>query len=350
MKHAHTIQCGCGIDIHAHIVPENFPRYLGATAPSPWPYTEAAPDAKGMCHRQVMFNGKHYRTVSEQCWSGQRRVADLPEMGLSHQVVSPMPELLSYWLSLSDAQPLIRFLNEQTAALCAESGTRLLGLAAVPLQDVQAAIKELQYAHEKLGLVGVEIGSNINGKPIGDVQFDAFFEACAAMDLPVFVHALKPAGMERLIGPPALEQVLGYPTDVGLAAASVITGGLMQRHPQLRIAFSHGGGTLASLLPRLTQGWKTFPALAKLMKESPAETARRLYVDALVYDAGTLRHLIQTFGVDKLMLGTDYPFNFHEPSPVGRLLDAGLDSSSKDALSFNNALRFLGPRAGLQLT
>ena len=86
------------------------------------------------------------------------------------------------------------------------------------------------------------------------------------------------------------------------------------------------------------------------MNESPAETARKLYVDALVYDAGTLRHLIQTFGVDKLMLGTDYPFNFHEPSPVGRLLDAGLDSSSKDALSFNNALRFLGPRAGLQLT
>jgi aminocarboxymuconate-semialdehyde decarboxylase len=80
MKNIHTVGCGCGVDIHAHLVPENFPRYLGATAPSPWPYTEAAPDAKGMCHRQVMFNGKHYRTVSEQCWSAKRRIADFPEM------------------------------------------------------------------------------------------------------------------------------------------------------------------------------------------------------------------------------------------------------------------------------
>lgn len=350
MNPIQTMRFGCGVDIHAHLVPENFPRYLGSTMPSPWPYMEAAAEAKGMCHRQVMFNGKHYRTVSEQCWSAQRRLTDLPEMGLSHQVVSPMPELLSYWLGLSDAKPLIRFLNEQTAALCAESGGILLGLAAVPLQDVQAAVDELHYAHEKLGLVGVEVGSNINGTPIGDAKFDAFYEACVAMDIPVFVHALKPAGMERLIGPPALEQVLGYPTDVGLAAASVITGGLMHRHPQLRIAFSHGGGTLASLLPRLTQGWKTFPALADKLKESPAETARKLYFDALVYDAPTLRHLIQTFGVEQLMLGTDYPFNFHEPRPVGRLMEAGLDKPSQDALSFGNALRFLGANSGIKQT
>jgi aminocarboxymuconate-semialdehyde decarboxylase len=347
MKNIHTVGCGCGVDIHAHLVPENFPRYLGASAPSPWPYTEAAPDAKGMCHRQVMFNGKHYRTVSEQCWSAKRRIADLPEMGLSHQVISPMPELLSYWLSLSDAQPLVRYLNEQTAALCAESDGRLLGLSAVPLQDVDAAILELRHAHEKLGLVGVELGSNINGTSIGDAKFDAFYEACVALDVPVFVHALKPAGMDRLIGPPALEQVLGYPTDVGLAAASVITGGLMQRHPQLRIAFSHGGGTLASLLPRLTQGWKTFPALADRLPEPPAETAKRLYFDTLVYDPATLRHLIQTFGASQLMLGTDYPFNFHEPRPMGRLSEAELDQPTQDALAFANALRFLGNGAGL---
>jgi aminocarboxymuconate-semialdehyde decarboxylase len=347
LKHSHTVGCGCGIDIHAHLVPENFPRYLGSTAPSPWPYTEAAPNAKGMCHRQVMFNGKHYRTVSEQCWSTQRRLVDLPEMGLSNQVVSPMPELLSYWISLADAQGLIRFLNEQTAAMCADSGHRLLGLAAVPLQDVDAAILELRHAHENLSLVGVEIGSNINGTPIGDAKFDAFYEACVALDMPVFVHALKPAGMDRLIGPPALEQVLGYPTDVGLAAASVITGGLMQRHPRLRIAFSHGGGSLASLLPRLTQGWKTFPALADRLLESPLDTARRLYYDTLVYDSATLRHLIQTFGADQLMLGTDYPFNFHEPRPIWRLSEAGLDQTTQDALAFSNALRFLGQNSGL---
>jgi aminocarboxymuconate-semialdehyde decarboxylase len=290
------VACACGIDIHAHVVPERFPAYLGSTVPSPWPSTADAPDAKGLCHRQVLIGGKHYRTVDERCWSPPRRLADLPEMGLACQVLSPMPELLSYWLDAADAQPLIRYLNEQTAAMCAESGGRLLGLAAVPLQGIDAAVAELRDAAERLGLFGVEIGSNVNGKAIGDARFDPFFEACVALNLPVFVHALKPAGMERLVGPPPLQQVLAYPTDIGLAAASVITGGLLQRHPDLRIAFSHGGGTFAALLPRLQQGWKTFPALADSIAESPAAQARRLFYDTLVYDAPTLRHLIASFG------------------------------------------------------
>jgi aminocarboxymuconate-semialdehyde decarboxylase len=341
----HPVGCACGIDIHAHMVPQRFPAYLGRTAPSPWPGMSEAPDAGGLCHRHVMVNGKHYRTVNEKCWSPSRRVADLPDMGLSHQVISPMPELLSTWLDLADAQPLIRYLNEQTAAMCADAGGRLLGLAAVPLQNTDAAIAELHHAVEGLRLVGVEIGSNVNGRAIGDARFDPFFEACVALDVPVFVHALKPAGMERLVGPAPLEQVLGYPTDVGLAAASVITGGLLQRQPGLRIAFSHGGGTLAMLLPRLQQGWKTFPGLADTIAESPVEQARRLYFDTLVYDAPTLQRLIASFGVEALMLGTDYPFNFHEPRPLARLHEAGLEAATCDALAFGNARRFLGARA-----
>jgi aminocarboxymuconate-semialdehyde decarboxylase len=336
--------CACGIDIHAHVVPGHFPNYLGHTVPSPWPAMADAPAVQGLCHRHVMVQGQHYRTVDQRCWSPSRRLADLPEMGLAHQVVSPMPELLSYWLEPADAQPLIRFLNEQTAAMCAEAEGRLLGLAAVPLQDIDAAVAELQAAAD-LGLVGVEIGSNVNGQAIGDPRFDAFFEACAALDMPVFVHALKPAGMDRLVGPAPLRQVLAYPTDVGLAAASVITGGLLQRHPGLRIAFSHGGGTLAMLLPRLQQGWKVFPALALSMPEAPVAQARRLYFDALVYDAPALRHLIDIFGASQLMLGTDYPFNFHERRPLARLDEAGLDAATREALSFGNARRFLGTRA-----
>ena len=339
------LACACGIDVHAHVVPAPFPAYLGSRVPSPWPAMADAPDAKGLCHRHVLVGGRHYRTVNELCWSAPRRVAELPAMGLAQQVVSPMPELLSYWLDLADAKPLIRYLNETTAALCAESGARLLGLAAVPLQDLDAAIAELRYAVQQLGLVGVEIGSNINGTAIGDPRFEPFFAACVALDVPVFVHALKPVGMERLVGPAPLQQVLAYPTDVGLAAASVITGGLLQRLPGLRIAFSHGGGTLASLLPRLQQGWLTFPALAEQIAESPSAQAQRLFYDTLVYDAPTLRHLVASFGASQLMLGTDHPFNFHEPRPLARLADAGFDAGTADALAFGNARRFLGPRA-----
>src|SRR5205085_8105517 len=114
---------------------------------------------------------------------------------LAHQAISPMPELLSYWMDAPDAQQLLRYLNEQIAAMVSESGGVLIGLGAVPLQDIDAAIAELRYAVETLGFAGVEIGSNINGTPIGDARFDPFFEACEALDAAVFVHALKPTGM-----------------------------------------------------------------------------------------------------------------------------------------------------------
>lgn len=336
------LRCSCGIDIHAHVVPENFPRYLGRTQPSPWPEMASAAPLHGVCHRAVMVGGKHYRTVSEACWSPSRRLADVDGMGLTTQVLSPMPELLSYWIDAADAQPLLRFLNESTAAMCAESRGRLLGLAAVPLQDIDLAIRELRHGMQSLGMVGVEIGSNVNGVPIGDRRFDPFFTACEDLSAAVFVHALKPTGMDRLLGPPPLQQVLAYPSDVGLSAASCITSNLTVRFPRLRIAFSHGGGTLASLLPRLQQGWVVFPALKDSVAPSPLEQARALHYDTLVFDTSTLRHLAATFGASQLMVGTDHPFNFHDRTPVERIEAAGFDAETVAALVHRNAEHFLG--------
>ncbi len=331
-----------GVDVHAHVVPEHFPAWLGNAVPSSWPSTIAAPDQNGMCHRHVMIAGKQYRTVSEKCWSAPRRLADLPGMGLKRQVISPMPELLSYWLDAPAAQTLLRYLNEHTAAMVAEGDGALIGLAAVPLQDLDLAIAELEHAVGALGLAGVEIGSNVNGVPIGDPRFLPFFQACEALDVAVFVHALKPTGMDRLVGPAPLQQVLAYPTDVGLAAASVITANLMLACPRLRIAFSHGGGTLATLLPRLQQGWQVFPALKDQVREAPIDQARKLFFDTLVFDVPTLRHLVSVFGGGQLMLGTDYPFNFHDRTPVAHVEAAGFDDDTVAALVHRNAERFLG--------
>ena len=327
---APALRCRCryGIHIHAHVVPAEFPPRLAAAGLS----TAPAPSLGGACQRQVLVHGKHYRTVSDKCWSAPRRIGDFDAMGLRHQVLSPMPELLSYWLDLAAAQPLIRYLNEQTAALCVASAGSLLSFAAVPLQDVTAAITELRHAVETLGMVGVEIGSNVNGAAIGDSHFDDFFAACVGLDVPVFVHALKPTGLDRLVGPAQLQQVLAYPTDVGLAAASVIAGGLLQRLPGLRMAFSHGGGTLLALLPRLQQGWATFPALAERMPTSPRDQARQLFYDTLVFDAPTLRHLHNSVGQQALLIGTDHPFTFHEPHPLARLAEAGFDAATHKML------------------
>lgn len=333
-----VMKCCCGVDVHAHVVPGDFPKYLGNTAPAGWPSMAEA----DCCHRQVMIDGKNYRTVSDKCWTTSRRLADFADMGLQLQVISPMPELLSYWLSPGDGAQLIRYLNEQIAVMVHESAGHLVGLGAVPLQDMELAIKELHYMKHTLGLRGVEVGSNINGKVIGSSVFDPFFQACLELDMSVFVHALRPAGMDRLVGPAPLQQVLAYPTDVGLAAASVLTGNLLEKYPSLRIAFSHGGGTLAMLLPRLQQAMAVFPALKESIHRSPVEQARELYYDTLVFDVATLQHLVKTFGASQLMIGTDYPFNFHDRNPVQRINDAGFDAEVVAQLTYKNAKNFLG--------
>src|SRR5919109_5333713 len=152
------------IDIHTHVVPENFPAYAGKGKDVPWPSMAEA----HACHRHVMISGKVYRTVSDGCWSVPRRIEDMNAMRVARQALSPMPELLSYWLPLEDAKVLIRYLNDQIAAMVAQAPSRFIGLGAVPLQDVDAALGELDYVVKTMKFPGVEIASHVNGTSIGD--------------------------------------------------------------------------------------------------------------------------------------------------------------------------------------
>lgn len=326
------------IDVHTHVVPETFPPYLGKRLGVRWPSMAPAQP----CHRHVMLDGAVYRTVSHQCWDCAVRQADMDAMGLARQVLSPMPELLSYWLAGDDAQVLSRFLNEAIAAMVQTAPARFVGLGTVPLQDVDLAIRELDYLLHELRLAGVEIGSNIDGVSIGDARLLPFFEAAERWGAAVFVHAMRPAGMERLVGPPILEQGLAFPGEVGLAAASMLTGGTLARCPRLRIAYSHGGGTLALLLPRLQHAWENFPALARTMAVAPREAARTMYYDDLVYDGPTIEFLLQAFGATQLMIGSDYPFAILDKDPLGRVAALGLDESVAALLRHGNAERWLG--------
>ena len=324
------------IDVHTHVVPENFPAYAGRGRDVPWPSMAAA----HACHRHVMISGKVYRTVSEGCWSVPRRIEDMNGMRVACQALSPMPELLSYWLPLEDARVLIRYLNDQIAAMVERAPGRFVGLGAVPLQDADAAIDELQYIQKELRFSGVEIASHVNGTSIGDPRFEPFFAAAEEMGAAVFVHALRPAGQERIVGPFS-EQAVCFPGDIALACASMITGGVAARHPRLRIAFSHGGGAMAMLLPRLVHAWKMTPKARELLAESPAVSARRFYYDQLVFDPAAVRLLIERFGASQILVGSDYPFAMGDPDPVASLEGVGLDEATRFAVSAGNARRFL---------
>lgn len=330
-------RCGC-IDIHTHVVPRDFPAYLGSRIGVPWP--SMAP-AQQPCHRHVMISGKVYRTVPDQSWDTALRRGDMDRIEVDRHVLSPMPELLSYWLEPDDGAALARYLNETLAQMVADAPTCFSALAAVPLQDVDLAIKELDHALHVLKLSGVEIGSNVNGTAIGDPRFEPFFAAAEEWGAAVFVHPLRPAGMDRLVGPASLEQVVGFPGEIGLAAASLITGGTLARHPKLRIAMSHGGGSIQALVPRLQFAWEATQALRDAVELAPKSAARLMFYDDLLYDAAAIRALVELVGEAQVMVGTDYPFAIMDREPAQRLLSLELPDETTELLRWRNAARWL---------
>ena len=326
-----------GIDMHTHFVPSSFPGYSGTEAACPWP--SMAPDGRGGA--QVMINGANYRTVPATSWDGAQRTAEMNTTGIRRHVVSPMPELLSYWMTPRDGAALIGHVNEEIAALCEAQPDRYSGIGGVPLQNLDLAIRALEEIRATGRLVGIEIATHVNGMSIGDPHFEPFFAAAERLGLPIFVHGLRPAGADRIIGR-GLEQVVAFPGDVALAIASMITGGTLTKHPDLRIAFSHGGGAFAVLVARMEQGWNTGGPLRDMIPEPPSAYARRLYYDTLVYSAPVLRLVIDTFGIERVMIGTDYPFGIMDTDPHGSVDALGLDEASAALIREGNARRFFG--------
>jgi aminocarboxymuconate-semialdehyde decarboxylase len=154
------------------------------------------------------------------------------------------------------------------------------------------------------------------------------------------VHALRPAGQDRIVGTGFIEQAVCFPGDIGLACASMITGGVAARHPKLKIAFSHGGGVMSVLLPRLVHAWKKIPKARESVTESPEVTAKRFYYDELVFAPRAVDFVIETFGKSQICVGTDYPFAMGDFSPLESI--AHLDESTRTAITATNAKRFLG--------
>ena len=325
------------IDIHTHVVPFDFPPYAGSAAAGKWPQMGAAHTCH---HRNVMIDGKVFRTVTDECWDVGRRLEHMASTGITRQVLSPMPELLSYWLPAEDATTLCRHVNDAIVAMVEQAPDKFTALGCVPLQNIDCSVHELERLMASGHFRGVEIGTNVNDTAIGDTRFLAFYEAAEALGAAIFIHPLHPTGLDRLVGPPALVQLLAFPSETALSVASLITGGVLERHPKLRIAISHGGGGFALTLPRLMFGWShTGPAPGA---RTPVEQARSLYYDTLVYDAPTLRHLIETFGRTQLCIGTDHPFVIQDPEPLQRIDALGVDGELRELLLSRNARRFLG--------
>ncbi len=336
------------VDLHTHLVPEHFPQAAGRGS-GRWPSMDHFEPGRA----KVTIAGANFRTVTDQCWSRARRSADLPLEGVDAQVVSPMPELLSYWFSPADGLDMSRYVNDQIASLVQASPTQFYGLGMVPLQDPALAARELT-AVKSAGLRGVELGSNVLGRSLGEERFAEFFAELERLDLCAFVHALHPTFSDRFPATEQLINAIGFPSDTGLTIASMIASGLIERHPGVRLAFSHGGGTLPFFLPRLQHAWSGRwngepPAASALpnpfrqsLPRSPVDYARGLFYDTLLFDARAIRYLVDMVGISQVTVGTDYPFVPREQPVAATLKSMGLSPDEWDQVSWRNCLRFLG--------
>ncbi len=326
------------IDVHTHIVPERLPDFSNRPGGNRWPTME--PADPGCC--RVMIAGANFRTVTDQCWSLERRLEDMNREGVERQVISPMPKLFSYWFQPRDTLDFCRYVNEDVLRLVDTGSGRFYGLAQVPLQDPELAARELASLKAQ-GFHGVEIGSNVDGKSLADPMFLPFFAEAEAQGLPLFVHALDPSGTERFIGSPFLENLIGFPQENTLAASTLITGGVIERHPGLRVLFSHGGSGFAIVLPRLDQGWRT---MEPYLPREPSSYISNFYFDTLLFDPIAIRFQIEKFGANRLMVGSDYPFIIREIPPgkaVGEIHN--LTEAERAALHSRTCLEFLGVEA-----
>lgn len=323
------------VDVHAHVVPADFP-VSPAGCDHQWPCVQHHADGRA----GVMIGGREFRKIDNRSWDVPRRLTDMDAEDVAIQALSPMPELLSYWIDVAPALELSRCVNGAIAAMVAAAPTRFAGLGMVPLQDPDLAARELERLKAD-GFAGVEIGSNILGRSPGEARFDPFFEAAERLGMAVFVHALHPTFTDRIVGAKVLAAFVGFPVDTGLAAASCVTGGLLAKFPGLRIGFSHGGGVFASILPRLQQGWSLAPELNASFA-SPVDTARRMFYDNIVFDPATLRHLIATFGETQIFAASDYPYAAGQSRPGDAFAVLDLTPATLERLQSDNARRFLG--------
>jgi aminocarboxymuconate-semialdehyde decarboxylase len=320
---------GAVIDIHTHVVPSRLS--ADPARDRLWPSVELAAGGNAA----VMIGGKVFRKIDARSWDVEQRLLDMAEDGTDMQVLSPMPELLSHWLPAPDAEYLAEIINEQTAAMISRAPRHFAGIGMVCAQDIPRALRQLEQV-KALGFAGIEIGTHINGVALGSETLAPLYAAAENLDLGIFIHPLHPAGLERIGDGPELAATAAFPLETALAAVSLLSAGVTDRFPRLKILLSHGGGALSWILPRMDFGWSI--GLQGRMKELPSKAARQFWYDSILYDPASLQFLRDAVGIDHIVVGSDYPFTIRQKRP-GEFAKSALGS---DAVLAANALNFLG--------
>ena len=285
---------------------------------------------------------KVFREIEANCWDPHARMKEMDMTEVSTQVLSTIPVLFNYFAKPEHALETSRFFNDHIAQCVADHPTRFIGLGTVPLQDIDVAIREMERCVRELKMPGVEIGSNINNKNLSDPIFEPFWQAAEELGCCLFVHPWEMMG-ENDMTRYWLPWLVGMPAETSRAICSMIFGGVFERHPKLRVAFAHGGGSFPLTIGRIEHGFNVRPDLCAIDNaHNPRNYIGKFWIDALVHDPKALDFIIDVMGHDKICMGSDYPFPLGEHHP-GRLIEQMEYSAQiKENLLYNNALQWMG--------
>ncbi len=326
------------IDIHTHILPENWPNLKEKYGYGGW--IQLDHHKKGCAN--MLKDGQFFREVESNCWSPEIRISECQNHNVNVQILSTVPVMFSYWAKDDDALDLSKLLNDHIANIINEYPKRFGGLGTVPLQNPYLAISELERCMNDLGLFGIQIGSNVNGINLNDDKLFPFFEAASELGASIFIHPWDMLGTEE-IKQYWLPWLVGMPAETSRAICSLIFGGVFERLPNLKIAFAHGGGSFPATIGRIQHGFNVRPDLCSVDNKIPPESyLGKFWVDSLVHDPLALNLLIDKVGKDKIMLGTDYPFPLGDLEPGKIIESSDYSKETKEMILSKNSLEWLG--------
>lgn len=287
------------------------------------------------------------RPIIKELLDLEDREKRLKEQNLRHQVLSTWLDIVGYNLPVEQGCRWSRLLNRCLAEELKQQkpAGRFTGIATVPLQSGERAAEELDFAVQECGLLGVIIGTHVNGKNLDDPLLRPFWRMAEKLKAPIIIHPFFPLGVERL-GSYFLTHIVGLTAETTLAAASLYCSGVIDQFPDLKIVLCHGGGFFPYQVGRLGRGREIRDDIKKATRRMAREALAWFYYDTILFEPKILEFLISEAGADHVLLGSDCPFGIGDPNPTRIVSEARLSPAERDQVLSGNALRLFQMKSG----
>ena len=325
------------IDVHTHVA---FPEIL-AMAKAIKLHGNGPGKRDWVPPQSRQEHARQTRAIDDKLTDPRARLADMDAMGVDLQVVSMNQPTPCYWANARTGRAIARACNVAMARFVAAMPERYVGIGVVPLQDIDAAVKELDHLVHGLGLRGVQLPSNVRNRDLGEAQFRPFWAKLEALGIPAIVHPRGFTHDDRL-HKFFLWNSIGQPLEEALAMASLIHEGILDAYPRLKIVISHGGGYLPYYPGRGDKSYESRPEPRANIRKKPSAYMRDFFYDSVIFDRAMLPALVKRVGAGKVMMGSDYPRGEIERDPVGFVSKAGLSAAERDRILSANARALFG--------